>query len=83
LTTHGLQAKLKTWASERTNLPCEIIEAALAHVEGDKVEAAYWRRRLVRKAAAVDDRVGEVHHQTPGRGQRRAAGRIELILATW
>src|SRR4029453_7795168 len=35
VTAHGFRATFKTWASERTNYPREIIEAALAHVIGD------------------------------------------------
>jgi hypothetical protein len=33
----------KTWATERTGFAREVVEAALAHVEGDKVEAANQR----------------------------------------
>jgi integrase len=43
LTAHGFRATFKTWATERTNFPREVIEAALAHVAGDKMEAAYQR----------------------------------------
>jgi integrase len=43
LTAHGFRASFKTWASERTNFPRELIEAALAHVIGDQAEQAYAR----------------------------------------
>jgi integrase len=43
LTAHGFRATFKTWATERTNFPREVVEAALAHVAGDKLEAAYQR----------------------------------------
>jgi integrase len=43
VTAHGFRATFKTWASERTNFPREIIEAALAHVVGDAAEQAYAR----------------------------------------
>jgi integrase len=43
VTAHGFRATFKTWASERTNFPREIIEAALAHVIGDAAEQAYAR----------------------------------------
>jgi integrase len=43
LTAHGFRATFKTWATERTSFPREVIEAALAHVAGDKIEAAYQR----------------------------------------
>jgi hypothetical protein len=35
--------------AERTNFPREVAEAALAHVVGDKVEAAYRRGDLIEK----------------------------------
>ena len=43
LTAHGFRATFKTWASERTSFQNEIVEAALAHVVGNKVEQAYRR----------------------------------------
>jgi integrase len=49
LTTHGFRATFKTWAAERTNFAREVVEAALAHVNGDKVEAAYQRGDLFDK----------------------------------
>jgi integrase len=49
LTAHGFRATFKTWASERTNFQNEIVEAALAHVIGDKVEQAYRRGDMFEK----------------------------------
>jgi integrase len=46
LTVHGFRATFKTWATEASNYPREVIEAALAHVIGDKTEAAYSRGDL-------------------------------------
>ncbi len=46
LTAHGFRATFKTWASERTSLQNEIVEASLAHVIGGKVEQAYRRGDL-------------------------------------
>jgi integrase len=43
LTAHGFRATFKTWASDRTPFQNEIVEAALAHVVGGKVEQAYDR----------------------------------------
>jgi integrase len=43
VTAHGIRSAFKTWGSERTNYPREIIEAALAHVIGDAAEQAYAR----------------------------------------
>ena len=39
----------RDWAAERTGFPSEVAEAALAHVVGDKVEAAYRRGDLFEK----------------------------------
>jgi integrase len=49
VTVHGFRSTFKDWASERTNFPNEVSEAALAHVVGDKVEAAYRRGDLFEK----------------------------------
>ena len=49
LTAHGFRATFKTWASERTSFPNEIVEAALAHVVGSKVEQAYRRGDMFEK----------------------------------
>jgi integrase len=49
LTVHGFRATFKTWASERTSLQNEIVEAALAHVIGGKVEQAYRRTDMFEK----------------------------------
>src|SRR6516225_894352 len=49
LTAHGFRATFKTWASERTSFQNEIVEAALAHVVGSKVEQAYRRGDMFEK----------------------------------
>jgi hypothetical protein len=43
LTVHGFRSSFRDWVAEQTTHPREIAEAALAHVLGDKAEAAYWR----------------------------------------
>jgi hypothetical protein len=42
-TVHGFRSSFKTWASERTTFRDAVSEACLAHIEGDKVKAAYDR----------------------------------------
>jgi integrase len=49
LTAHGFRATFKTWASERTSFQNEIVEAALAHTIGGKVERAYRRGDMFEK----------------------------------
>ena len=43
---HGFRSSFRDWAAEETNHPREVIEAALAHMVRDKVEAAYRRTDL-------------------------------------
>ncbi|HEY6356037.1 MAG TPA: site-specific integrase, partial [Burkholderiaceae bacterium] len=68
-TVHGLaRATFSTWANERGIARPDVVEAALAHAEGDKTRAAYnrasfdderrallqaWGDYLVREAAQV------------------------------
>jgi integrase len=49
LTVHGFRSTFRTWAAERTDFPREVIQAALAHTIGNKVEAAYQRGDLFEK----------------------------------
>jgi integrase len=46
VTVHGFRASFRTWCEEQTNYPRSVTEAALAHVNADKVEAAYQRSDL-------------------------------------
>ena len=43
---HGFRSSFRDWASELTNTPRDVMEAALAHTVRDKVEAAYNRTDL-------------------------------------
>lgn len=43
VTVHGFRSTFREWAAEATSAPREIAEAALAHTNKDKVEAAYLR----------------------------------------
>jgi integrase len=49
LTVHGFRSTFRDWAAERTGYPNEVVEMALAHTVGDKVEAAYRRGDLFEK----------------------------------
>jgi len=49
LTTHGFRSCFRDWAAECTSYPNHVVEKALAHVVGDKVEAAYRRGDLFEK----------------------------------
>ncbi len=49
VTVHGFRSTFRDWAAEQTNFPNHVVEMALAHVVGDKVEAAYRRGDLFEK----------------------------------
>ncbi len=49
LTAHGFRSTFRDWCAEQTNFAAEVAEMALAHVVGDKVEAAYRRGDLFEK----------------------------------
>ena len=46
---HGFRSSFRVWAQERTDFPGEVAELALAHVNKDRVEAAYARSDLFEK----------------------------------
>ena len=48
-TPHGFRSAFRDWAAERTNYSNHVVEMALAHTIGDKVEAAYRRGDLFEK----------------------------------
>ena len=43
---HGFRSSFRDWAAERSDAPREVCELALAHVNSDRVEAAYRRTDL-------------------------------------
>ena len=52
---HGFRSSFRDWASERTNTPAAIMEAALAHANKNQVEAAYARSDLFEKRRKLMD----------------------------
>lgn len=51
VTTHGFRSSFRDWVSDETDFPKELAEAALAHIIGDKTEAAYRRGDAYAKRA--------------------------------
>jgi integrase len=49
ITVHGFRSTFRDWCAEQTAFPREIAETALAHVNKDRVEAAYLRSDLLRR----------------------------------
>ena len=53
---HGMRSSFRDWAAECTDAPREVCELALAHVNSDRVEAAYRRSDLFeRRRALMED----------------------------
>jgi integrase len=55
LTAHGFRSTFSDWCAEQTSFPSEVREMALAHVVGDKVEAAYRRGDLFEKRRQLSE----------------------------
>lgn len=53
ITVHGFRSTFRDWAAERTGYANHIVEMALAHTVGNKVEAAYRRGDLLEKRARL------------------------------
>jgi integrase len=65
MTTHGMRAAFKSWASDETAFDRDVIEACLTHVISDPLEAAYRRsdfyaKRTLLMAAWADFIEGKV-----------------------
>ena len=54
-TVHGFRSSFRDWAAEMTNTPHHIVEVALAHTIGSKVERAYLRSDLFEKRRKLMD----------------------------
>ena len=52
---HGFRSSFRDWAAERTDHPREVVEAALAHVAGNRTEAAYARSDLFERRRRLMD----------------------------
>jgi integrase len=52
-TVHGFRSTFRDWAAERTTYANHVVEMALAHAIGSRVEAAYRRGDLIAKRARL------------------------------
>ena len=50
---HGMRSSFRDWAAECTDAPREVCELALAHVNSDRVEAAYRRTDFYERRRAL------------------------------
>ena len=70
---HGFRSSFRDWAAEETDHPREVVEAALAHVVKNKVEAAYRRTDLFeRRRRLMDDWA----YYVAGESRQPASGRL-------
>ena len=53
VTVHGFRSAFRDWVADKTNYPGEVAEAALAHANSNKVEAAYRRTDFLEKRKAL------------------------------
>ena len=66
LLSHGFRSSFRDWAAEKTSFPNHVVEMALAHVIGDKVEAAYRRGDLFEKRRKLMEAWASFIEKTPG-----------------
>lgn len=53
ITAHGFRATFRTWAEEVTGFPHAVIEEAMGHQIGNRVERAYRRTDVLEKRREV------------------------------
>jgi integrase len=66
ITVHGFRSTFRDWAAETTGYPNHVVEMALAHVIGDKVEASYRRGDLFSKRTRLMADWAKYCMTTPG-----------------
>ena len=81
LTAHGFRSTFRDWAAEATGFPSEVVEMALAHAVGDKVEAAYRRGDLFEKRRALMEAWAEHCTRQPAEEVKLAAQRATVAVA--
>ena len=73
ITVHGFRSTFRDWVEEATTLRRQVAEAALAHVVGDKVEAAYRRGDLFEKRRKLMSAGQRSAPRPPSSGARSSA----------
>ena len=63
---HGFRSRFRDWAEEKTDHPREVVEAALAHVVRNRVEAVYARSDLFERRRRLMDEWAAYLAATPG-----------------
>ena len=74
----AFRSSFRDWASERTDHPRAVVEAALAHVVRNQTEKAYARSDLFDRRR--DPMTDWTQHLDPERGQMAAAAAVTATL---
>ena len=74
-TAHGFRSSFRVWAAERTTIPREVCEAALAHTITNKTEAAYQRSDLFERRRDLMERWAAYLSEKPADVVSIATGR--------
>ncbi len=74
LTAHGFRSTFRDWAAETTAFPSEVVEMALAHAVGSRVEAAYRRGDLFEKRRKLMNDWGAFCTEPAGKTYKTAVG---------
>jgi integrase len=81
-TMHGFRASFRTWGSEQTKYPHEMLEFALAHTVGDQTVRSYMRTDMLEKRRhLMDDWSGFVAAHSTGTIPRIAEKTDNLALS--
>ena len=67
---HGFRSSFRDWAAECSDAPREVCELALAHVNSDRVEAAYRRTDLFERRRVLMEDWSEFVEGREGGGQK-------------
>ena len=71
VTVHGFRSAFKDWCRDRTRFDNYVVEAALAHTSGDKVERAYARSDVLAKRAQLMDAWAKFCESPPAKSADR------------
>ncbi len=69
VTAHGFRSTFRDWVEEQTNTPRAVADAALAHTNKDKVEAAYRRSDVFEKRRELMNAWAEFAISAPAKGK--------------
>ena len=72
ITVQGFPSTSRDWAAGGTNFPSEVVEMALAHAVGNKVEAAYRRGDLFEKRRELMQKWAKFIDTAPAASNARA-----------